>query len=104
MKMTPNESVDLFKKIFKVYGLFYAYLQSTRTYTYTRDGQHVTSMINEEFGIMPLGTLFSWEGRNLTTHNNPQSNFNRDYEDIEYIFRTRNSNLQTHKNSGATAN
>lgn len=37
---------------------------------YTRDGQHVTSMINEEFGIMPLGTSFGWEdgsGRNLIT-------------------------------------
>lgn len=38
---------------------------------YTRDGQHVTSMINEEYGIMPLGTAFGREGRFRTGPNNP---------------------------------
>lgn len=37
---------------------------------YTRDGQHVTSMINEELGIMPPGTAFGYRdelGKNIST-------------------------------------
>lgn len=69
-----NLSLKVITSLVKTQVFGAVYLHYTVYVQYTKDGQHVTGMINEESGIMPLGTAFGWGeylGRKLTTYTRP---------------------------------